>query len=380
VAKRRIAVVASTFGVGGAEIVTANVLRRLSRDRHEIRLHFLHEAGAVGRELLDGHFEGIERLCRRRRDVAGAWRLIQCFRSFRPHVMWSLDHMDAMWLGRSAALAAGVPAAVIASHSTGLVGANGSARPSFGRRERVLMEFATRIIAVTPSHARYLQSVTGLPKERVAVIENGIDLAQWPGVNPARRRDARDALGIDAAQPVVTMIAAMRPEKAHDVLLAAVAGLAGDGRPVRVLLAGDGPRRSELETIAEQRGIRDRVDFLGIRRDVARLLHASDVVVLPSRAVVETLPLSVLEAMACGAPVVASRVGSVPDVIEDGRTGRLVEPGDAGALARAIAATLDDGAGSARMADAARARVETRYSIERTTDGYERLFDEVMTA
>ena len=122
------------------------------------------------------------------------------------------------------------------------------------------------------------------------------------------------------------------------------------------------------------------VDFLGIRRDVARLLHASDVVVLPSHAMVETFPLSILEAMACGVPVVASRVGSVPDVVEHGVTGVLVEPGDAVALARAIAATLDDGAGSARMADAARERVETRYSIERTTEGYERLFDEVMTA
>jgi glycosyltransferase involved in cell wall biosynthesis len=380
VVKRRIAVVASTFGVGGAEIVTANVLRRLSRDRHEIRLHFLREAGAVGRELLDGHFEGVERLCRHRRDVAGAWRLVQCFRSFRPDVMWSLDHMDAMWLGRSAALAAGVPASVIASHSTGLVGANGAGRPSFGRRERVLMEFATKVVAVTATHARYLQTVAGVPRERVAVIENGIDLALWPRVNAARRRDARDALGIDATQPVVAMIAAMRPEKAHEVLLDAVSMLADDGRRARVLLAGDGPRRGMLEDTAKRRGIRGHVDFLGIRRDVARLLHASDVVVLPSRAVVETLPLSILEAMACGVPVVASRVGSVPDVVEDGRTGRLIEPGDAVALARAIGATLDDGPGSARMADAARQRVETRYSIERTTEGYERLFDEVMAA
>jgi glycosyltransferase involved in cell wall biosynthesis len=102
--------------------------------------------------------------------------------------------------------------------------------------------------------------------------------------------------------------------------------------------------------------------------------------VLPSRAVVETLPLSVLEAMACGVPVVASRVGSVPDVIEDGHTGRLVEPGDPAALAQAIAATLDGGVTTRRLAEEARRRVESRYSIEHTTEGYQRLFEEVMAA
>jgi glycosyltransferase involved in cell wall biosynthesis len=244
----------------------------------------------------------------------------------------------------------------------------------------VLIEFATRVVAVTRTHARYVRSVTGIPHERLTVIENGIDLAQWPRVSPARRREARDALGISPAAAVVTMVAAMRPEKAHEVLLRAVSLLAGSGRPVRVLLAGDGPRRGALEDLAQRQGIRGCIDFLGVRRDVARLLHASDVVVLPSRSVVETLPLSVLEAMACGVPVVASRVGSVPDVVEDGRTGRLVEPGDEVALARAVAATLDDGVTTASMVDAARERVETRYAIEHTTAGYERLFDEVLSA
>ena len=84
--------------------------------------------------------------------------------------------------------------------------------------------------------------------------------------------------------------------------------------------------------------------------------------------------------MACGVPVVASRVGSVPDVIEDGHTGRLVEPGDPAALAQAIAATLDGGVTTRRLVEEARRRVEGRYSIEHTTEGYQRLFEEVMAA
>jgi glycosyltransferase involved in cell wall biosynthesis len=378
VEKRRIALVASTFGVGGAEIVTGNVLCRLPRDRYEVRLYFLHEAGIIGRDLFAAGFDGAERLCTRRRDIRGALELARRLEEFGPGLVWCLDHMDAMWLGRAAALKARIPATVIASHSTGLVGAGGRSRPSFGWRERVLVEFVTRVIAVSRTHARYLASVTGLAPARITVIENGIDLARWPVVTGATRRQARDDLGIGADEKVVAMIAALRPEKAHEVLFDAIAGLAARGTRVRVLLAGDGPRRDALRKRAEALGITEQVDFRGLVRDVAHLLHASDVVVLPSYDVVETLPLSLLEAMACGIPVIASRVGSVPEVVTNGDTGILVEPGSSAELAAAIGATLEDPAAAAQRAGFARQRVAAYYSVDRTTSGYRQLFDDVM--
>ena len=103
-------------------------------------------------------------------------------------------------------------------------------------------------------------------------------------------------------------------------------------------------------------------------------------VLLPSHNVVETLPLSVLEAMASGIPVIASRAGSVPEVVIDGETGLVVTPGSVDELARSIAAVLDDPLAASRRAELARERVETYYSVDRTTNGYLELFDEVMTA
>jgi len=379
VTKRRIAVVASTFGVGGAEMVTGNVLRRLARDRFDIRLFFLHEAGPVGRDLFVDGFDGAEHLCAYRRDPIGALRLARRLRAFGPDVLWALDHTDAMWMGRCAAWLSGVSRTVLAAHSTGQVGANGRPRQSFSRRERVLVEFVDRVVAVSRPHAEYLASITGLPRERIAVIANGIDLSMWPPVTQALRSDARAALGIGEHEPVVCMVAALRPEKAHETLLEAVALLDDRGRRVNVLLAGDGPRREALHQHAQRCGILDRIRFLGVRRDVARLLHASDMMVLPSY-VVETLPLSVLEAMAVGVPVIATRVGSVPEVVVDGETGLLIEPGDTAALAAAMVATLDDTAAARRRGELARRRVETYYSVERTTAGYERLFDEMIAA
>lgn len=366
--------------MGGAEIVTRNVLCRLPRDRYDIRLYFLHDAGPVGRELVTAGFESVERLCGWRRDPVAVLRLARQFQTFHPGAIWCLDHVDAMWVGRGAAALAGVPTTVIASHSTGLIGRDGRERPSFGARERVLLEFVTRLVAVSRTHAQYLASITGFAGDRIDVIENGIELALWPPVTPQSRRDARAALGVGNEERVLVMVAALRPEKAHEIMLDAVAAMERTGRRLRVFLAGDGPRREMLRQRAQQLGIADRVEFLGVRRDVARLLHAGDVVVLPSRGVVETLPLSVLEAMASGIPVIASRAGSVPDIVIDGETGLLISPGSASELARAIGATLDDPVAAVRRAQFARRRVETYYSVDRTTAGYRRLFDELVAA
>jgi glycosyltransferase involved in cell wall biosynthesis len=373
-APTRVAVVASTFGVGGAERVTADVLRRLDRTRFHTELFFLHDAGVVGRELFADGFGGSERLAKRRRDRTAVVRLLAHFRSFRPHLVFCLDHHDAMTAGRLAGLATGARAMVVASHATRLVGR----RRLFDVTDRLLMEFTRRVIAVSWTHAQHLRDREGVERERIAVIENGVDLAAWPPASQSIRLAARADLGLDEATPVVSMVAGMRPEKAHDVLLTAVARMKRDGRRVRVLLAGDGERRGALEALAVSLGIRADIEFLGVRRDVARLLHASDVVVLPS--VVEALPMALLEAMAAGTPVIASAVGSVPELVRSGETGLLIPPADEESLAGAIEYILEDGARADRMRTQARQLVAARYSIDGTAARYRDLFDDVMAA
>lgn len=372
----RIAVVASTFGVGGAERVTADMLRRVDRERFHIELFFLHDAGVVGRELFSEGFNGSERLGKRRRDRRAVVRLLSRFRSLRPHVVFCVDHHDAMTAGRIAGVAAGARAMVVASHATGLVGRS----HAFGFTDRLLMEFTRKVVAVSTAHARHLADREGIERERIVVIANGVDLSRWPMVSDERRRAARGALGIDDDMPVILMVAAMRPEKAHGAFLRAVAHLKRDGLRVRALIAGDGELRGTLEALAVSLGIRADVEFLGVRRDVARLLHASDAVVLPSEDVVETLPMAVLEAMAAGTPVIASAVGSLPELVRDGETGLLIPPADDASLAERIGYILEDGERAARIRTRARDWVAARYSIDGTVAGYQDLFDDVMAA
>jgi glycosyltransferase involved in cell wall biosynthesis len=142
-------------------------------------------------------------------------------------------------------------------------------------------------------------------------------------------------------------------------------------------IVGDGPRRAELESMAADLGIAARVEFLGIRPDVDEIVRRSDVLALSSHPYRETLPVCVLEAMASGVPAAATDVGSVRDIIEDGRTGRVVRPGDPAALAEAVSGLLADPARRAAMGRAAREEVLSRYSRDAMIDGYQDLIEEL---
>ena len=372
----RVAVVASTLGVGGAERVTAEVIRRLAAERYRVELFFLHAAGAVGRELISGGLVAIERLLEGSSAPAALIRLARLFRRFRPDIVFCLDHHDAMTLGRLAGLASGARGMVVASHATGLLGRRGV----FGPVDRLLMDFTGRVVAVSGTHARYLRAAEGLPVSLLRVIENGIDLDAYPPVDETRRAAAREELGLAAEARVVLMVAQMRPEKAHEALLVAVERLRDDGLAVTALVAGDGERRATLEKRAAALGVTGNVRFLGVRGDVARLLHASDVLVLPSHARVETFPLAVIEAMAVGIPVVASAVGSIPELIRTDDTGFLIPPADGVALAAQVAHILRHPGAAREVALRGRDAVRARFGIERTVRGYQDLFDELVAA
>lgn len=352
--------------------MTAALASRLPRERYEVAWFFLREAGVVGRELLESGYPGVERLERHRLDPLTPLRLHRRLRAWRPDVVVCMDHHNAMLWGRVASLCARVPSRVAVSHSTGLFGG----RRSFTTGDRWLMEFTDRVVALSGPHARYLRDVEGISPGRIRVINNGIDVDAYASA-PAGGEGLRAELGIEDGDRVAIMVAALRPEKAHEALIDAAGRLVAAGRSLKFLVVGDGARRTALEAEVAARGLADAVIFLGTRSDVARLLHVSDVLVLPSHDVVETLPLAVLEAMAAGVPVVASRVGSVHELVEDGVTGRLIAPADSLELAAAIAYILDNPARAGAMAEAARTRVASRYSLERMARGYQEMFEEL---
>ena len=231
-------------------------------------------------------------------------------------------------------------------------------------RWRVLGGRVRAWIAVSDGVADHLRRGLPVPAERVHVVRNGIPVARY-AEPPASVAAIRAELGT----PLVVAIAALRPQKRLDRLVSAATQLPG----VHVAIAGDGPAGPELAAQAARLGIADRVHLLGFRPDVAALLHAADVVALPSA--VEGLPLAILEAMAAGRPIVATDVEGTSELLEDGRTGILVPGDDPEALAAAIAELLADPVRAASLGRRAAEHVRAAFDEQRVIDELDRLFD-----
>jgi glycosyltransferase involved in cell wall biosynthesis len=167
-------------------------------------------------------------------------------------------------------------------------------------------------------------------------------------------------------------VANLRPEKGHDTLIDAVPRVLAAHPDAEFIVAGDGPLAPALAARARSRGVAHRVSFLGRSDDVSALLAASDIFVLPSRS--EALPNAVIEAMAAGLPIVASRVGGIPELITPGVNGHLVPPGDPPALAEAIVELMDRPSFAHALGWAARARAEREFSFDRMVNRVSSLY------
>jgi glycosyltransferase involved in cell wall biosynthesis len=293
-----------------------------------------------------------------------AWRRLRDF-VVAQHVDVIHSHLtySATW-SALVSRATGVPSIAslhVAAATTRAQKASLRYRLSVDARDR-LMRFATNRWAacvVTVSEAlrqTYLAS-GGLDAAKVRVVHNGIETERF-------RRDAAEVRArlereydIPAAMPIAVTVAVLRPRKGIEVLLEAVERTPG----VMFLIVGDGPIAAELRAAAESRGIAERVRWAGFRRDVETVLAGCDVFVHPSFE--DAFPTVLLEAMAAGLPVVASRVGGIPEIVQEEVTGVLVPAGDPAALAQAIARLTTDRDQLQRMRRAASAVAEERFSI-----------------
>jgi glycosyltransferase involved in cell wall biosynthesis len=230
---------------------------------------------------------------------------------------------------------------------------------------------ADRFIAVSREDRRRMTDVERISPERTIFIPNGI-----PASPPPSGRDLRGELGIARDAPLIGAVGVLRAQKAHGVLLRAAAALAGAHPSLTVLIAGEGPERAALETLARELGIDARVCLPGYREDVGDILQALDVAVSSSD--YEGSPLAVMEYMDAALPIVATAVGGVPDLIEHGVHGLLVPPGDSAALAGAIGELLGDPRRARALGERARERRREEFDIETLVRRLEALYEELL--
>jgi glycosyltransferase involved in cell wall biosynthesis len=227
-----------------------------------------------------------------------------------------------------------------------------------------------RAILVADALRPLFQEQYGMPPESTVTIHNGVVLGKY---RRTERQALRKRLLWPQDAPIILMVAVLRRGKGHDAILEALPDIIRGVPKVQLVFVGDGPLRPKIERDAA--ALASQVVMLGERHDVADLMAAADVVVLPSES--EALPTVLLEAAAAGCPVVASAVGGVGEIVDDGVTGILVPARDEKALAAAIVHILSDPELGERMGQAARAKAESQFSIaiqaKRTLEVYHQL-------
>jgi glycosyltransferase involved in cell wall biosynthesis len=355
----------TSMPVGGAETLTVSLIRRLNRDRFAPELCCLKEPGPLG-EMLAAEIPVHHSLLASKYDLRIWGRLTKLLRERQIDAVITVGAGDKMFWGRLAARRDRVPVVLSALHSTGWP-------DGIGRLNRRLTPITDGFIAVAPSHGRFLIDKERLPAGKVFVIPNGVDTKRFapvPDTSVVRRE-----LGIGPTDPVVTIVAALRPEKNHELFLTMASRVLCELPAAQFLIIGDGSRRESLEQLARTLGIDKRVRFLGSRSDVPRLLSATDVFALTSHN--EANPVSILEAMSVGRPVVATDVGSIREAVSEGQTGHLVPPGDADQLTSRVLELASDQLRARTMGAIAREKVVDRWSLDVMVQGYERLIDKI---
>jgi glycosyltransferase involved in cell wall biosynthesis len=232
---------------------------------------------------------------------------------------------------------------------------------------RVIGRLATRFIAVSSLDAERMVSIEHVPAEKVVMIPN----AYVPRPDQVDS-DLRAELGIERTTPLIAVISILRPQKALSVMLDAFADVLARLPDAYLAIAGDGECRAELELQSKRLGLTERVRFLGVRADIDAILRAADVAAMSSD--FEGTPLVAYECIANRTPLVATAVGGLLDIVEDGRTGLLVPPRDPPALARALTSLLTDPPRRERIAAAA-AEQWDRFTIEAVAGRFGALYE-----
>jgi glycosyltransferase involved in cell wall biosynthesis len=367
---------------GGVVSVAGHMARYLAEQGHQIRYFTMGESNRIHRRTTSWGFPGYDLSLRSPEGAHGTVTDLAKFACLLPFSLGQLarmirrerielinihyplpGHVQFAFLRKALGLRL-----VTVVHGADLF-PGGSAARQYPWSLRYLLDSSDRIVTPSESLRRDVQAVLPALAPKIQAILNCVDVGEFAG---------------EAPPPPYTRnllcIAAHNEKKAIDVLLRAFAQLRRfDGR-LRLQLVGDGPLRPELERLSADLAIQDHVDFLGWRdrAGTIELLKRAEVLVVPSRA--EPFGIVVLEGMVTGKPVVASAVGGIPEMVEDGRNGLLVPPDDPAALAQAIHRVLTDSALATALGEAGQATVRGRFTRDRMGAEYASLFAELLAS
>jgi glycosyltransferase involved in cell wall biosynthesis len=356
--------------VGGAEVLAARLARQL-RDSYRFVFLCLDELGTLGAELRSegfpvevvGRRPGVDWRCSR--------RLAQLINRY---------HVDLLQAHQYTPFFYSLTARLLGGWRPVLFVEHGRHFPDYPRRKRMvlnrlLLSARDRVVGVGNAVRQALIAHEGFPARRVRVIYNGIDAAAF--AEGERDRSAiREGLGIGGEDLLIIQVARLDYLKDHLTAVRSLERVVCQRPSAHLVLVGEGPEQEKIEKAVSDRGLNSQVHFVGLRKDVPRLLAAADLFLLTS--ISEGIPLTVIEAMLSGLPVIATRVGGLDELVVHEQTGWLVAAGDDAALAEAILRVALNPRLGAEWGRCGRQRARTLFSEERMHTHYASLYQEML--
>lgn len=367
------------FSVGGLENGVVNLINHLPRDRWRHAVVSLTDVDAAFAARITTPGVALHALHKPPGQGYKQWPVLaQLFRQMRPTIVHTRNlaaleaQLPAWWTG--------VPGRVHGEHGRDVEDPHGTSRKHQWMR-RLYRPFVQHTIALGRELADYARRRVGIPADRLHTIYNGVDTARFTP-SPGGRAPIAGSPFNGPGMWLLGTVGRMQSVKAQPVLVRAFVQALSEAPALRdrlrLVLVGDGPLRADCEEILRHAGMTDLAWFAGERADVPDVMRGLDCFVLPSLA--EGISNTILEAMASGLPVLATEVGANGELVVPGRTGQLVAPGDASALARGLQQLAADPAVSAGMGQAGRIRVEQSFSLDAMVAAYDGVYQRVLQA
>lgn len=351
----------ASFGWGGQEHRILAELQGFHRRGHDMWLVAPEQSGVFHRAHQAGIAVKAQRFDQRLLLPLHVVRMASWLRRQRIQIVNTHSSRDG-WMLTLASRMARVPLVIRSRHFDVPI-------PNKSLSRLVYKEWTHHVITTSERITEKLLETFELSPEEVTTMATGVDLDRFQPDGP---RAELSLPPLPSGTPLIGMISVIRHAKGTQILAEAARLLRDEGRHVHCVIVGDGPWRSHLEAVIAELGLKDLFSLLGHREDVPEIMRSLDLIAIPSFH--EAVPQSGLQALATGVPVVASDVGGIPDIIQNGVTGRLVPPKDAAALAQAICDTLDQREKTQAMTAAGRELIRAEHSLEKMLDRLEVIY------
>jgi glycosyltransferase involved in cell wall biosynthesis len=366
--KTRVAVVVSHLTIGGAEQLLLELLRHIDRRRFDLHIFFLREPGILGKEILQLGFPVSTRIIRSKFDMFGVFKLTWLLKDFQTDVVFLINHLNTLFFGVLASRLAGVRTCInwenetfkkYPFHSLTMLG------------RRILHLGVDYVVAAAKGHSDYIAVEEKIPHSKIRAIYNGVDPERFQSL--LSPEEARGRLRIPTQSPVVSIVAALRPDKAHHIFLRAARMVVDVIPETHFLVIGDGPLMPFLKTLALELNLENQVHFLGFQRQLGDIFAAVDINCLSSYPQQETLSVAAIEAMSAGIPIVCTDVGFMNEIVIPNETGFLVPVDDPESLAKKIILVLKNPEQQQYMGYQARKLVDETLSVHQMARAFEEL-------